>query len=378
MPLTSTGVPVGRPVTVQVSISFSERDLYSGEETRYRLIRTCQETRGVGDEYQRTDARVRLLQQTDQGDDYVDFEEGLQARISAMLPLSLADVFFTDGDAVQNFVSGVDQSEKDRQEYVHKAIRQLLGFDDVESAQRVLGTVSRRFRRNLLDSGSQELQAAEESLEKVERELGSKQNGRILVRARIEGVEQQIREDERELDRIRGVGNLDAIQSRIRQLSADIEHLEIEEQNVRKQMKDVLQSEGLSTRMLGDRLQSGVGVLAELEDRNVIPGISVGLLHDRLELGECICGAKLSEGNDGHTHIVELIDHQRRAEPRLQRLTELRYESRTIAKVDTGEPGTNGRFTDDLRALREQFTDCKDRQRQKAGDLRAEEERRLR
>ena len=37
-----------------------------------------------------------------------------------MMPLSLADVFFTDGDAVQNFVSGIDQSERDRQEYVHQ------------------------------------------------------------------------------------------------------------------------------------------------------------------------------------------------------------------------------------------------------------------
>ena len=374
MPLTSTAVPVGSSVTVQVSLVFSERDMYSGEETRYRLIRTCEETRGTGDEFQRTDPRVRLLMQTDQGD--VDIEEGRQARISAMLPLSLADVFFTDGDAVQNFVSGIDQTEKDRQEYVHNAIRQLLGFDDVESANKVLGTVSRRFRRDLLDSGSRELQAAKESLERVENDLGSRRNGRLLIRARIEGVEQQIREDERELDRIKGVGDLDAIQSQIHQLNADIQHLEAEEENVRKQMKDVLQSEALSIRVLGDWLQSGIGVLAELEDRNVIPGMSVGLLHDRLELGECICGVELVEGTTRHTHILELIDHQQQAEPRLQRLTELRYESREIAGHASGPPGRAGVFTEALETLRKQFTDCKDHQRKKAGDLRVEEARR--
>ena len=371
MPLTSTAVPVGRPVTVQVSIVFSEHDMYSGEETRYRLIRTCEETRGIGDEYQRTDPRVRLLMQTDQGD--VDIEEGRQALISAMLPLSLADVFFTDGDAVQNFVSGIDQSEKDRQQYVHKAIRQLLGFDDVESAQKVLGTVSRRFRRDLLDSGSQELKAAKESLERVENELGSKRNGRLLIRARLEGVEQQIREDERGLDRIKGIGDLDAIQARIRRLNADIEHLEAEEENVRRQMKDVLQSEDLSMRMLGDWLQSGIGVLAELEDRNVIPGMSVGLLHDRLELGECICGIELVEGNPRHTHILELIDHQQQVEPRIKRLTELRHEARGITHGAAEAPGTNGVFAEALKTLRKQFIDCKDHQRKKAGDLRAEE-----
>ena len=374
MPLTSTVAPVGQPVTVQVSVDFSERDMYSGEETRYKLIRTCEETRGEGDHYQRAVPRERLLLLTGQGS--VDIEEGRQARISAMMPLSLANVFFTDGDAVQNFVSGIDQSERDRQEYVHQAIRQLLGFDEVELAEKVLGTISRRFRRELRDSGSVELKVAEERLEEIEDSLAGKREERSRTRSRIDGVDQQIREDERELDSIRGIGNLDAIQARIRQLTTDIEHLETEEANVRRQMKNVMQSEGLSRRILGNWLRSGVDVLAELEDKNVIPGMSVGLLHDRLELGVCICGVTLTEGDPRHTHILELIDQQRQTEPRLRRLTELRYESRDIARTTPDVPGPDDSFAERLETLRKQFTDCKDRQRQKAGDLRVETDRR--
>ena len=372
MPLTSTSVSVGGSALVQVSVDFSERDIYSGEETRYRLIRTCEETRGEGDIYQRAAPRERLLLLTDQGS--VDIEEGRQARIDAMMPLSLADVFFTDGDAVQNFVSGIDQSERDRQEYVHQAIRQLLGFEEVELAEEVLGTISRRFRRDLRDSGSVELKVAEGRLEDVEDSRGAKLEERSRTRSRIEGVDQQIREDERELDRMKGIGDLDALQARINQLTTDIEHLETEEVNVRRQMKDMLQSEGLSRRILGNWLRSGVDVLQELEDRNVIPGMSVGLLHDRLELGVCICGVDLAEGDPKHTHILELIEHQKRAEPRLQRLTELRYESITCASLESR--GEDGSFAERLETLRTQFTDCKDRQRQKAGDLRAERDRR--
>ena len=374
MPLTSTAIPVGEPATVQVSVDFSERDMYSGEETRYRLIRTCEETRGEGDEHQRTTPRVRLLELTDRGS--ADIEGGKQARISAMLPLSLADVFFTDGDAVQNFVSGMDQSERERQEYVHQAIRQLLGFDVVELAERVLGTISRSFRRKLRDSGSEELQAAEDRLEKIEDDLVAKRAERTLIRTRIEGVDQQIHEDERELDRIKGIGDLNAIQARIHQLNADIEHLEDEELNVRTQMKSLLQSEGLSRRVLRNQLHSGVDVLAELENRNVIPGMSVGLLHDRLELGECICGVALSEGDPRHAHVLGLIEQQRRTEPSLQRLTELRYESRSITHDASDLTDTNGAFPERLDTLRKQFTSCKDRQRQKAGDLKVEYDKR--
>ena len=372
MPLTSTAVPRGEPVTVQVSVDFSERDVYSGEETRYRLIRTCEETRGERDEWERTVPRERLLMLTDQGS--VDIEEGRKARISAMLPLSLADVFFTDGDAVQNFVSGIDQSERDRQEYVHQAIRQLLGFDDVEAAERILRTISKGFRRELRDSGSVELKAAEERLEEIEDSLAAKREERDRARNRIDGADQQIREDERELDRMKGIGNLEAIQARIRQLDVDIQHLEDEEVNVRNQMKDLMQSENLSKRMLESQLRSGVEVLAELEDKNVIPGMSIGLLHDRLDLGVCICGVDLTEGDLKHTHILDLIDQQQQAEPRLQRLTALRYESRDIARASP--EATEGSFTERLEALRKQFTDCKDRQRQKDGDRRAEQDRR--
>ena len=373
MPLTSATVPVRQPVTVQVSVDFSERDMYSGEQARYRLIRTCDETRGEGDDFERVGSRERLLLRTDQGS--VDIEEGRQARISAMLPLSLADVFFTDGDAVQNFVSGIDQSERERQEYVHQAIRQLLGFDEVESAEKVLGTISRSFRRELRDSGSVELKVAEEKLEELEDSLAGKQGDRSRTRTRIEGVDQQIREDERELDRIRGIGDLDALQARIRQLTADIRHLEAEEDNLRRQMKDTLQSEDLSRRMLWNWLRSGVDILAELEDKNVIPGMSVGLLYDRLDIGVCICGIDLTEGDTKHTHILELIEGQRRTEPRIQRLTELRYESRDITTAAPKSPREDRSFAQSLEALRKQFTDCKDQQRQKDGDLRVERDR---
>lgn len=374
MPLTSSAVPVGQPITVQVSVDFIESDMFSGEETRYRLIRTCEETRGGGDNYQRDKSTDRLLMLTDHGS--VDIEEGRKAQINAMLPLSLADIFFTDGDAVQNFVSGIDQSQRDRQEYVHQAIRQLLGFDDLESAQTILTTISRRFRRDLRSSGSAKLREAEQRREEVEKSLGTKEEERVRVRHRIKQVDEQIRKDEREYDRFRGIGDLDEIQSRIHQLNSDIEHLNDEEVRVRRQMKELLQSEGLSRRMLMKWLQSGIDVLEELEDKNVIPGMSVNLLYDRLQLGICICGIDLTRGDPRHTHILDLIDQQKRTEPRLQRLTELRYESRDLSQEAPRTSDSNELSTARLQSLRKQFIDCKDRQRKKNGDLKVEDDRR--
>ena len=374
MSLTSASGAAGKPVTVQVWIEFSERDRYSGAETTYRLIRTCQETRAEGDRFERGSERSRLLRLTDQGDS--EIRDGHDAIISAMLPRKLADVFFTDGDVVQNFVT--DQTERDRQEYVHEAIRHLLGFDEVELAEQRLRTISRSFRQKVSESGSEALRNAEIDLEKAEEDLESKKKDRTHLLQRINEVEQQIREDERELSAIKGIGDLEAIQAQINQIGKDIKELDDHEDDIRQQMKDLLQSEDLSNCLLRRHLEAGAAALAELEDRNVIPGMSVGLLHDRLELGVCICGARLNDGDRQHAHILDLIERQRQTEPRIQRLTALRHEARSIG-IGSSLPLSGGTVTslrERVEALRTQYTQCKDRQRQKEGDLRALRERR--
>ena len=106
---------------------------------------------------------------------------------------------------------GIDQSQKERQEYVHRAIRQLLGFDDVENAEKILKTVHQGFRRQLRESGSQSLKNAEAKREAIANQLDAKTQELDLVLARIDGVDQQLREDDRELDRIKGIGDLEAI-----------------------------------------------------------------------------------------------------------------------------------------------------------------------
>ena len=374
MSLTSATVTAGEPVTVQVWIEFSERDRFSGTETAYRLIRTCQETRAQGDSFERGSERSRLLRLTDQGDS--EIQDGHDAIISAMIPRKLADVFFTDGDVVQNFVT--DQTERDRQEYVHEAIRHLLGFDEVELAEQRLQTISRSYRQKVSKSGSETLRNAENVLERAEEALESRKDDRIDLLHRISEVEQQIHEDERELSAIRGIGDLEAIQAQIDQVDKDVKELDDHEVDIRQQMKDLLQSEEVSNSLLQRQLESGAAVLTELEDRNVIPGMSVGLLHDRLELGECICGARLNEGDREHAHVLDLIELQRQTEPRIQRLTSLRHEARSIG-IGSSLPlsgGTGTSLRERLAALKTHFTHCKDRQRQKGGNLRVLRERR--
>ena len=374
MRLTSAARPPARPVTVQVRAEFTTTDPYSGDEVRYRLIRSCEETPGDDDSFHRSPDQLRLLRRTSAGEE--DIEDGKEGLIRKLLPLNLADVFFTNGDDVQRFISSGQQADRERQEAVHSAIRQLLGLDDVEATEKHLSSIARNLKRELADDGGEELQAATAALEAIQERVAETKKELTTISERIDGVAEQIRTDERELDGIRGIGDLDTIQARIRELEGDLAQLGTHESGIRGQMKDLLQSEALSWRLIGPQLQQGLGILDDLADRKVIPGAAIEVLTDRLELGICICGKELGKGSERHQHIEDLIEQQREIAPELQRLSTVWHLARNSSSVQLAAVETGRSFDDIAADLRQQYTGCRDAQRRKQADLESERERR--
>ena len=374
MRLTSTGKPARVPVTVQVRLEFTTVDPFSRAEARYRLIRTCQETPGEEDSFHRSYEPVRLLRRTDRGEE--DIEVGMEGILNAVLPLNLVDVFFTNGDDVQRFIAGGRHGQRERQDAVHDAIRRLLGLEDVETVAGLFSAAVRRFRRESAAAGGNELQEAQEELDRLYAELTTEQEKLAQIHQRRDLVAEQIRQDERELDTVKGLGDLDALQIRIRNLEQDIEHLESQEAAVRQQMKDFLRSDHVSKEFMQPQLQKGLAVLGELVDRKIIPGTALEVLVDRMELGICICGEELTPGSERHTHVADLIEEQSRVAPRLQRLTALFHEARNTIVAMPSEDDEDWSLSHSASALTSLLLECRDLHRRKQSDLVAEREKR--
>ena len=374
MRLTSTAKPAGAPVTVQVRLEFTTVDPFSRAEASYRLIRSCEETPGEGDRYTRGPVRTRLLRLTDSGE--VDITDGMEGILNAVLPFNLKEVFFTNGDDVQRFIAGGQHGQKDRQEAVHLAIRRLLGLENVETVEGHFAAAARRFRRDSTASGGNELQSAEEELERIEGELTT-QNAKLeVIKGRINEVDEQIRLDERAIDSIKGLGDLDALQARIHGLESDLVNLRSQETTIRNQIKDYLRSEHVSKQFMDQHLQKGLAVLGELVDRKIIPGTALEVLVDRLQLGVCICGEDLGAGSPRHAHVADLIEEQKRVAPRLQRLTALLHESRHSVDYVPPADGEALPLTNSASFFTSQLLDCQDLQRRKTSDLDIERKKR--
>ena len=374
MRLTSTAKPAGIPVAVQVRLEFTTVDPFSRAEARYRLIRSCEETPGEGDTYTRGPERTRLLRRTDSGE--VDINDGMKGILNAVLPFNLKEVFFTNGDDVQRFIAGGQHGQRDRQEAVHQAIRRLLGLENVEIVEGHFIAAARRFRRESTATGGNELQSAEEELERIEGELTA-QNAKLeTIKARRNEVDEQIRLDEREIDSIKGLGDLDALQARVHGLESDLVHLRSQETAIRHQIKEYLRSEHVSKQFMDQHLQKGLAVLGDLVDRKIIPGTALEVLVDRLQLGVCICGEDLRAGSPRHAHVADLIEEQKRVAPRLQRLTALLHEARHSVEYVPMEDGEDLPLTNSASVLTSQLLECQDLQRRKISDLDAERKKR--
>ncbi|HWA67417.1 MAG TPA: AAA family ATPase [Mycobacteriales bacterium] len=369
--LTSTALPAGTPVEISVMVEFEHTD-DNDITTRYRVVRSVTETPQAGDKVDRGRDRVRLFKITSAGEDEI---EGADALIGKFIPLRLKDIFFTNGDDVQTFISGSVSSQQ-RQDRVHRSIRMLLSLDTLRTAKEDLEFVFKKLRAEVSRSGGSDTSKLETALEETEAELADERARSDEVTEQLANMTEQKNNWEKELNGLRGFGDLDELNTRIETAERDRELLEKARARALGRMREALRSEAISWTLMSDQLDEGMKLLSDLVDRRVIPGTSIEVLTDRLELKECICGEALEPGS-GHRHRVEqLRDEQRAESDSRQRLTGLFHTARQARAAEDARQEQNDAYGDQRLKLLSEFTDAKDSLAAKATELEQLKERR--
>ncbi|MFI7408720.1 AAA family ATPase [Streptomyces sp. NPDC049627] len=364
--LTSTASPVGVPVLVEVSLEFEVED--DGGPARYRLQRTVNETPTEGDEVERGNEALRLSRLTEAGGEPVAVPDRW---IAQRLPERLADVFFTNGDDVQRFISG-RQHAHERQEKVHLAIESLLGIGmlrrAVEDSEAVYQIYEKRAAK---DAGSkvEALADQRDALKKKVDDLNARIDKVASRQKNMEGTQAQAR---RELEAIKGIGDLEALNVQISDLERDSAALESRKNECLREMSLLLRSEVTSWSLMSESLSDGLGLLDELADRRIIPSHSIQVLHDCLGSGQCICGEALDPETPRRNHVQSLLDEQRERSEVSEYLSDARYRARALRDMGD-QPDRFPERRDEL--LREYATITQEIER-KGGLLNAAKERR--
>lgn len=355
--------PSGKPIDIRVMIEFAHTDEV-GEQSRYRLVRTVTETPKAGDEVDRDRERLRLLRITAAGEEDLQHAEAL---VGKLIPSRLRDIFFTNGDDVQTYISGRGSSQ--RQANVHTAIKMLLGLDTLRVAVEDIDAAYKRLRAEAAQSGGAVTTELEEKLEELDAQVSQTRAEEEQLTEALNNMTAQRTQWDKDLNALRGIGDIDELNARIATVEAELKGLDATRSRTIARMRQLLKSEPCSVAFLDAHLDSGLKMLSELADRQVIPGTSLSVLDDRLELQECICGEPLTPGSSHAEHVIALREEQRKASESQQRLTELYH----TAKRAAAEAEARKEADDDLdgrrTALLAEYTEARDSQKAKAAEL---------
>ncbi len=371
--LTSTERAAGVPTTVQVVVDF-EHDPDELGVNQYVLTRTVQETPGDGDDVAHGPMSTKLLIRTAAGEEPVPGDA--TAVLESFVPIRLKEVFLTDGDKVQRFISGT-VATRERQHNVHQAIRALLGLDRLDEVEQDLVAVEKQLRKELAASGGQDVQHAQQDLENCENELVEARERRDKANDRRVRIEEDIDELERKLQDIKGHGDLDAINADLAKARKDLSQASDDEAGLLESIRSLFKSdESLSWSIAEAPLREGQKVLADLYDRRVIPGSSTGVLQDRLEMEQCICGESLADGTTHRAHVLQLLEDQAAVSAERERLTETFHRTRAGPNRFEGARDDGLDFWGQRPALLQRQAEITDRQKDAQQRVKVLEDRR--
>jgi DNA sulfur modification protein DndD len=329
--LISTAVPVGAQVQVSASVEF-ERDADDGSVERYRLTRTVLETSRPDDTAERGPVTTKLLRLSQRGDEEYDVR-----LVERLLPPRLQHIFFTNGEEVETFIKGADATG--RQRHVQDATRALLGLDEIEGISDDLRSLNKSLRQQAAGEGGQDHKQAAAALEVAERACDQKRAERIAVAEELSNLNDAIMEADKRLAGVQGIGSLDRINHDLARVERELEELRSARESQLTKLRVHLRTADFAFSVVGGRLQQGLNVLQGLADRRVIPGPSVEVLRDRLDMNLCICGESLSpdlaDGARRREHVRMTVLEADMQSVAAMRMTELWHQSRMLSERRT-------------------------------------------
>jgi len=325
--LSSTSRPSGSTTTVKVTVDFEHDPDGFGEANDYVLTRSVDETAGDDDQVDHGPMRTQLTIRKAAGDEPVPGDA--DAILERFVPLRLKDTFLTDGDRVQRFISG-SVATKERQHNVHEAIRALLGLDGLETVEGDIGSVVKQFRNDMAASSGDEVKEAADRLELVENKISEESVARDASEAKRAKIEELIAETEKALNEMTGNGDLDKINADLAAATKAKAQAETDASSLANEVRALFKSsESVSWSIAGEALRKGHAVLDGLREQGVIPGSSIGVIKDRLEMGVCICGEPLTDPSSLRNHVMKLLEEQASISALRERLSDTYHRTRT-------------------------------------------------
>ena len=327
----------GKICNIDVAIQFATIDDETGTELTYELVRETKERPTIAGLFDVVESDLVIFEQTPRGHRPVPNPNAfINNRI---LPKSLKDVFFIDGDRALAFIEATDERSTKR-DRVEKAVRQLLGLDIIEDAQHHVDVA----RRQALSAVRKEAVGTDvEDLVAQEAELTDQLDGLDERRAQIDddrlATETRKRKAKEALHAALAAGGKDRqeLESDLTDRTTELDERRKYQETLLQRQHSLINGSDLLARVGADHIHRASMLLTQLETDGVIPDTLPEVVRDRLSRKTCICGRDVSEGTAGHAALHHLLDEVDQLEESHDILLHLSAASRLRRNTNGGD-----------------------------------------
>ncbi|KJF16152.1 AAA family ATPase [Acidithrix ferrooxidans] len=356
-------------VKTRVEVTFAAVDEESGEEVVYEIERSSSESLIDEDNYEVGPTNVALLRHTPQGVEPVD---NTSAILESLLPSSLKDIFFIDGDRALAFIEATDL-ERVKRDRVGKAVRALLGLDLLDKASGHVQIVRQEIVGNIKKLGAgteiERLLERYEKLESTKQELLDKESS---ILSDLEATDQRWRAARQNLDEalLAGAQNHKKLKYDLERSESNLESARKDEIEKYQRHRNLIGFSRMLFELAPKHIQTAAQILGDLESKKVIPNVLPTVIEDSLKSGFCICGTELSVGSKQRAVLERLHEETHQLDEPKERLRELNESAKRIFRSSSNDDSAIG----SLRSSYSSILETKKRQTElesEVGDLRA-------
>ena len=327
-------IPDGRaiPISVQVDFEKPASELNQNKTSRYRLIRSVEETA----DSHRQNLKIALFELTETGAEPIHPPDAWIARL--VLPTHLREIFFIDGDRALSFIEG--DSPTDQRKQVREVIQSLLGLDVIESARAHLKKASAALRKDSKNIGSDtELTEIVTELEEINEKVEHLENKRDDAIQQFDEVNQRLADLDKDIEAVLVKGDQEELNHKLKMAGAELKRVRNQEEKLVSEHSQMFGKLPLFRDVLAQVLEQSFEKLDELRDQGKLPRTTIPVLEERLTGDTCICGESLDQhsehGRHRRAHIQRLISESQKADALQKRLTDLYYGSLALKPIDT-------------------------------------------
>lgn len=266
------------------------------EGNRYRAKRTCRVYKNPTT-IEPTKTKLTIQTVGDDGKWYFPIENAEEI-INNILPASLHQYFFFDGERIEEIV------RSDKKAEIAEATETFLGVKVIDLAIKHLKEAKKTLDNELAAIGDAETKQLLKKQNQLEQEIERINKRQTEIKKELEN-QQTFKKD---------VSSRLIELSAVRELQERRESLETQKRSSYEELKKTKEalkkiiSKQAYTVLLGQTTANFREIISELKQKGELKsGISKEFVAELIQTGRCICGAELKEGGNGHFHVKSLL-----------------------------------------------------------------------